>query len=440
MRRTLLAFLLFILGSGLLQAQAPKINFTEYDLDNGMHVILHKDNSVPVVAVTIMYHVGSKNENPERTGFAHFFEHLMFEGSKNIPRGEYSKHVEKAGGVLNANTTWDRTFYYELLPSNQLELGLWLESERLLHGRVDSIGIKTQKGVVCEEIKQRVENTPYGSILQEVTKRAFKKHPYKWTVLGSADHIHAASDQDVLNFYKTFYVPNNAVLVIAGDIDIDETKEKVKKYFGSIPKGTKEIYRPKDNEPALSVEVRDTIFDNIQLPAVIQAYRTPKQGTKDYYAMEMLSRVLSRGNSSRLYRSLVDEKQMALQVMAQPLPFEHSGLTLTFALPNIGIALDKVEAAMDAEMDKVKKELITEKEFEKLKNQIENQFVHSNSTIESRAGNLATYYTFFKNANLVNTELSKYMQVTREDIQKVAKKYLTKKNRVVLYYVPKNAR
>lgn len=419
-------------------AQADKIEFTEYDMDNGLHVILHQDNSFPLVVVTITYHVGSKNESPERTGFAHFFEHLMFEGSENIERGNFSKIVDNAGGELNANTTWDRTYFYEVLSSNQLELGLWLESERMLHLKVDSIGVATQKKVVTEEIKQREENQPYMSFQREISKRAFLEHPYKWTVLGSAEQIMAATESDYKDFYKNFYVPNNAVITIAGDINFNETKALINKYFGDIPKSKKEIFRPSQIEPIKNKEIRDTIYDNIQLPAVFQAYHTPKNGTKDFYAVDMLAKLLSGGKSSRFNKVLVDEKQLALQAFSFPFPYEDAGLTYAFALPNMGVDLKDLENAMDAEIEKVQNELISDDEFQKLKNQYEADHVNGNATLESRAYNLAINYTFHKNADLINTQINNYLSVTKEDLMRVAKEYFRKDNRVVLYYLPKN--
>ncbi|MDQ3100745.1 MAG: insulinase family protein, partial [Bacteroidota bacterium] len=205
-------------------AQSRAIEFTEFDLDNGLHVILHEDHGTPIVAVSVMYHVGSKDEDSKRRGFAHFFEHLLFEGSENIARGEFSKLVESAGGVLNANTSGDRTYYYEVLPSNHLELGLWLESERMLHAKVDQVGVNTQREVVKEERRQRYENQPYGSLLIEVLDRAYKEHPYKWPTIGFMEDLNAASEQDYKDFYKRFYIPNNAVLVVAGDIDPAQTR------------------------------------------------------------------------------------------------------------------------------------------------------------------------------------------------------------------------
>jgi len=436
-KHLLLTFLLLAFTSAIF-AQANKIEFEEYDLDNGLHVILHQDNSFPLVVVTITYHVGSKNERPERTGFAHFFEHLMFEGSANIPRGEYSKIVDKAGGTLNANTTWDRTYFYEVLSSNQLELGLWLESERMLQLNVDSIGVATQKKVVTEEIKEREDNQPYMSFQREIVKRAFVEHPYKWTVLGKAEHIMAATESDYKTFYDDFYVPNNAVLTIVGDIDFKDAKQLISKYYADIPASEKEIYRPKQVEPIKHKEVRDTIYDNIQLPAIFQAYHTPKSGTKDYYAVDMLATLLSGGESSRFYKVLVDEKQLAMEAASFPFPYEDAGLAFALALPNMGVELSDLEAAMDLEIERVQNELISDEELQKLKNQYEVNNVNANATLESRAYNLAINYTFHNDANLINTEINKYLEVSKEDILRVAKEYFRKDNRVVLYYLPKS--
>ncbi len=437
MRKLLiLKILICLAGHTLLQAQATRIDFVEYTLDNGLHVILHKDNSTPVVAVTMMYHVGSKNENPERTGFAHFFEHLMFEGTKHIERGEFDRYVEGAGGTLNAYTSFDLTYYFELLPSNQLELGLWLESERLLHAKVDSVGIATQKDVVIEEMKQTRDNQPYGRLLAETLSRAYTKHPYRWDVLGKEEHIRYAEDHEFSEFHSMFYVPENAVLTIAGDIEIEETRKLVAKYFADIPRGRHEIYRPEPVEPVRTAEVRDTVYDNIQLPLVLQAYHIPAQGSDDYYAVDMLAALLSRGESSRLHRSLVDEQQIAMMVQAMPLGLEHPGLAIIYAMPNIGTDPETLEAAINKELEKVRNELISEFEMQKVINQTENSFVNSNRTIASRANNLATYHTIFKDANRINTELSKYMEVTRDDIQRVANRYFREDNRVVLYFLP----
>jgi len=432
-------FLVFLFAAFSLSAFAQKrdISYEKYELDNGLKVILHQDKATPIVAVSVMYHVGSKNEKPDRTGFAHFFEHLLFEGSENIGRGEFDQYVQRSGGTLNANTTWDRTFYYEVLPSNQLEMGLWLESERMLHAKVEDKGIETQREVVKEERRQRIDNQPYGSILEEVFKRAYAEHPYRWPIIGYMEHLNAATEEDYVNFYETFYVPNNAILSIAGDIDMKETKAMVEKYFGSIPEGKTDIYRPQIVEPELTGEIRDTVFDNIQLPAVIQAYRIPAQGTEDYYAVNMLSTLLSQGESSRLYKSLVDEQQKALFVGNFPLSMEDPGLSIAFGIANMGVEPKALETAMDAEIQKVQETLISEREFQKLRNQIEADFVTENSRVLGVAESLANYEMYFGDANLINKEIDRYMAVSREDIRRAARKYFDPANRVVLYYLPK---
>lgn len=421
-------------------AQESKIKFTEYDLPNGLHVILHEDHSTPIVAVSIMYHVGSKNEDPKRTGFAHFFEHLLFEGSENIARGEFAKIVEKSGGTLNANTSNDRTYYYEIMPSNHLETSLWLESERMLHAKVDQIGIETQRAVVKEEKRQRYDNQPYGSLLPEVMKRVFINSPYKWTTIGSMEDLDAATESDYVNFYKTFYVPNNAVLSIAGDLNIEQTKKLVEKYFGSIPKGTRPMFRPDKTDLPLTKEIKDTIYDNIQLPAVVEAYRIPSFLDNDFYAVKMLGDLLSSGESSRMYKKLVDEEQKAVFVGAFPYPLENEGVFITYGFANFGGDADSLQMSMDEVIFETQNNLIPENEFQKLRNNIETELISSDATMAGIAENLASKYTYFKNTNMVNTELTNYMKVTREDIQRVAKKYFNKDKRVILYYLPKTKR
>ncbi len=436
-RKLILA--LGVMGFLNLNAQkAKQIEFTEYDLDNGMHVILHEDHSTPIVAVSVLYHVGSKNEDPERTGFAHFFEHLLFEGSENIERGEFFKIVQGNGGVLNANTSFDRTYYYEVLPSNQLKLGLWLESERMLHAKIDIEGVETQRGVVKEELKQRNENTPYGTILNETFAHAFVEHPYRWTPGGSPEYINKAELSEFMDFYKTYYVPNNATLSIAGDIDIKEAKEWIEMYFGSIPKGEGEVPRPNIVEPKKTAEVRDTVWDNIQLPAVVLGYHMPKQGDPDFYAMSMVSQLLSQGESSRFQKVIKDEKQKAVALGAFPLPTEDPGLALMFGITNMGVDAADLEAAMDEEINRVKTELISDEEYQKLQNQMDNDFISGNGRVESLAENLANYHVYFGDANLINTEIERYKKVKKEDLKAVANKYLNKENRVVLYYLPKS--
>ena len=378
MRSLIYSLVISLFFSAALFGQMPEIEFEEYELDNGLHVILHEDHSTPIVAVSVMYHVGSKNEDSNRTGFAHFFEHLMFEGSENIPRGQYFKIVQGNGGTLNANTSFDRTYYYEVLPSNQLKLGLWLESERMLHLKIDSTGVETQRSVIKEEKKQRLDNQPYGTLMQETFAHAYDKHPYRWTPIGSEQYIDQATIDEFREFYNKYYVPQNATLSIAGDIDVEETKELVDRYFSGIPRGDEEIERVDVVEPPQKEEVRDTVYDNIQLPLVLQAYHIPAQGTEDYYALNMLTNLLSRGQSSRMYKELVDNKQMAVSTGTIPLSLEDPGLFLAYSIANRGIAVDSLEQAMQEELDDVKNNLLSEREFKKIKNQIENRFVSRN--------------------------------------------------------------
>jgi predicted Zn-dependent peptidase len=438
MKKWLITLAMLVLLMQPVLAQKNKIKYEQYTLKNGLRVLLHQDNSTPIVAVSLLYHVGSKDEDPQRTGFAHFFEHLLFEGSENIGRGEYMGLVKDNGGTLNANTSYDRTFYYEILPSNQLELALWMESERLLHAKIEDVGIETQREVVKEERRQRFDNTPYGSLVDETMKRVFKTHPYGRGVIGSMDHLNAAKRDEFYAFYKKYYIPNNAVLSIAGDINVKQTKKWIEKYFGDIPKGPA-IERPDFVEPKQTAEIRDTVYDNIQLPAVVHAYRFPAQGTSDYYAMDMLSSLLSKGNSSRFQRNIVDRDQKALFVGAFPLGLEDESVALMFGIVNMGIGPDELDAAMVAEVEKVKKELISEEEFQKLKNQFENDLVSSYSSMAGIAENLANYLVYYGDANLINTEIARYNKVTREDIKRVAQLYLNAENRVSLHYLPKNA-
>lgn len=440
--KKIVVFMVLIFGFVLvLNAQNRKIKFTEYNLKNGLHVILHQDTSTPIVAVTVMYHVGSKNEKPNRTGFAHFFEHLMFEGSKYIPREGYFKIVQEHGGTLNANTTFDRTFYYEVLPSNDLDIGLWLESERMLHLKIDSTGVETQRKVVKEERKQRYDNQPYGSLLEETFKHAYKVYPYSWTPIGSVQYIDKATIGEFRKFYKTYYVPNNATISIAGDINIYDAEKLVNKYFSGIPRGTISMYRPTNVvEPPQKKEVRDTVYDNIQLPLVLFAYHIPPEKSNDYYAIKMLTTLLSGGQSSWMRKTLVDNEQVALQAGTFPITLEGPGLFLTYAVANVGTVPKKLETSMQAVLNKAKTELISKHEFQKLRNQIESEFVNSNATDLGVAQNLANFHVFFNNTNLINSQINKYMNVTREDIKNVADKYLKTKNRVVLYYLPKSAK
>ncbi len=418
---------------------AQEVSFEEYDLDNGLHVILHQDNNAPVVTASVMYHVGAKDENPEKTGFAHFFEHLLFEGTKNIERGEWRKIVSSRGGQMNANTTQDRTYYYVSFPSNNMELGLWLESERLMHPIINKIGVDTQSEVVQEERRMRYDNAPYGRWREQMFINLFKKHPYRWQTIGSLEHLASASLDDFKEFNKKYYVPNNAVLVVAGDIELEKTKKMIQDYFGPIPKGD-EIKRNAFVEDPIVSTIKAKYHDpNIQIPAILMGYRTPAQTDRDAYVLDMISTYLSDGKSSKLYKKLVDEKKKAIQVFAFNGSQEDYGAYVVGALPVGETSLDDIKTEIDEEIVKLQSEPISEKDYQKLQNKFENNFVNSNSSVSGIANSLARYYMLYDDTNLINNEIDIYQTITREEITAVANKYLKPSQRVELEYLPQEA-
>ena len=432
MKHLLSLIVLFVMGF----ASAQSVSFEEYDLSNGLHVILHQDNTAPVVTTSVMYHVGAKDEQPDRTGFAHFFEHLLFEGTKNIEKGAWFSIVTENGGSNNANTTDDRTYYYEVFPSNNLELGLWMESERMLHPIIEQDGVDTQNEVVKEEKRLRVDNQPYGKFLENVKKHLFSKHPYRWTTIGEMEHLDSATLDEFLAFNKKFYVPNNAVLVVAGDIDMNKTKELVQNYFGIIPRG-KDIERVSIKEDPIQEALKAEAFDsNIQIPAIITAYRTPSFKSRESRVLDMISTYLSDGPSSKLYKRLVDEKKMALQSGAINIAQEDYGMYVIFGLPQGDFKLTDLITEMDDEIAILKEKLISERDYQKLLNKFENGFVSSNASVEGIANSLARYYMLFGDTNLINSEIDIYRSITREEIREVANKYLNTNQRLVLEYLP----
>ncbi|MEJ1221213.1 M16 family metallopeptidase [Sediminicola sp. 1XM1-17] len=418
------------------QIGAQEVAYEEYDLDNGLHVILHQDNSAPLVTTSVMYHVGGKDRTEGRTGFAHFFEHLLFEGTKNIERGKWFEIVSSNGGRNNANTSQDRTYYYEVFPSNNLKLGLWLESERMLHPVIDQKGIDTQNEVVKEEKRLRYDNSPYGQILPVVGKSLFEKHPYKDPNIGYMADLDAATLEDVVAYNKKYYVPNNAVLVVAGDINISETKKMIQDYFAPIPKGAP-VTRNYPTEEPITKEVEITAYDaNIQIPAAIVGYRTPGFKERDAYVLDMISSYLSDGKSSKLYKKMVDEQKQALQIGAFNIGQEDYGMYLIFGLPVGETSLDTLVSEAEEEIAKVRTDLISEKDYQKLQNKFENRFVNSNSSVEGIAGSLATNYLLYGDTSLINKEIEIYRSISREEMKAVANKYLNPNQRVVIDYLP----
>ena len=428
-------FAILLIGCQFIYGQ--KVAFEEYDLENGLHVILHQDNSVPIVTTSVLYHVGSKDENPERTGFAHFFEHLLFEGTKNISKGKWFSIVTGNGGSNNAYTTNDFTYYYENFPSNNLKLGLWMESERMLHPIIDQTGVDTQNEVVKEEKRMRYDNSPYGKWNEEVKSYLYELHPYSQTTIGKMEHLDAATLEEFMAFNKKYYIPNNATLTVAGDIDIPQAKGWINDYFGPIPRGP-EIQRSFPKESPITETIKAEAFDpNIQIPAVFLAYRTPGRNSRDARVLDVISTYLSQGKSSKLYKKLVDDKKMSLQVAAFNLNNEDYSTYVILSLPLGENTLETLITEIDEEVSKIQKELISEKDYQKLQNQFESEFVNSNSTIEGIANSLAEYYVFYGgDTNLINKELDLYKSISREEIRNVAQKYLNTNQRLELHYLP----
>ena len=419
---------------------SQNVDFIEYDLDNGLHVILHQDKSVPLAVTSVMYHVGSKDDSPDRTGFAHFFEHLLFEGTENIDRGQFIKIVESNGGSLNAYTSNDETYYFEFFPSNKLELGLWLESERMLHPVIDEIGVQTQNEVVKEEKRSNYDNRPYGQLLPQITQSLFTKHPYRWLPIGSMEHLDAATLDEFIAYNKKFYVPNNAVLVVAGNFEIDDVKKKISEYFGPIPRG-EDVPRINITEDPITAEIKKKFYDpNIQLPMGLVSYRIPSFKDRDAYVLDMISSILSGGKSSRLYKKMVDDKKVSVQVQAVNLSFEDYGIYVILSLPVGENTLQTLYDNIDEEIEKLKSDLISDREYEKLQNEFENSFISTNASMSGIANSLASYYLLHDNVNLINERLDIYKSITKEEIRDVANKYLNKDSRAIIDYLPESAK
>lgn len=434
MKKKLLSFAVVVFLGAAFNAQ--QIKFEEYDLPNGLHVILHQDNSAPVVTTGVMYHVGSKDEVKGRSGFAHFFEHLLFEGTPNIKRGEWFKIVSSNGGQNNANTTSDRTYYYETFPSNNEQLGLWMEAERMRHAVINQIGVDTQREVVKEEKRMRYDNQPYGNLLPAILNNVFTNHPYHTPTIGSMEDLNAAKLDEFLDFYKKHYIPNNATLVVAGNIKPEQTKKWIEEYYGSIPKGNLAKKTFAQDEP-ITQEKEVTVTDsNIQMPAYLFAYRTPSNKDKEGYALEMLSSYLSNGKSSVLYKKLIDKEKKALAVQAVNLGMEEASVFAFFAIPMGSTTKETLKSDIDAEVKKIQTDLISEEDYQKLQNQFENQFVNSNSSIQGIAASLATNHVLMGDTNLINKEIDIYRSITREDLRNAAKKYLNNNQRVIINYIP----
>lgn len=417
----------------------PKVKVKQYTLKNGLTVVLHRDMSTPVVAVNTWYHVGSKNETPGRTGFAHLFEHMMFQGSKNY-NNDYFSPLQEAGGSINGTTNADRTWYYETMPSNFLELALFMEADRLggLLEAMTQEKLDNQRDVVKNERRQRVDNQPYGTAFERIGEIMYPKgHPYNWTTIGSLEDLQAASMDDVKDFFRQYYVPENTILVVSGAFEEKQAKNWIEKYFGPIARGTTPINRPNPDMPKLDKEVRTTVEDSLATaPRRYMVWHTVKQYSPDEAALDILGYILSTGRTSRLQSKLVYEKELVANVGAGNSTREIAGAFQVQATARPGKNLDDIEKEIDAEIERIKKEPPTAEELMRAKNSIASQSIFGLQTVLGKGDQIGTYTGFLKNPKYFQEDLDRYSRVTAADVQRVANTYLTS-NRLVMSYVPK---
>jgi len=412
------------------------LTFEEYDLPNGLHVILHQDHTLPIVAVNLWYHVGSKNEHEGETGFAHLFEHMMFQGSDNVAANMHFHHVQSAGGTLNASTSFDRTNYYNTLPAHQLELGLWLESDRMNSLAVTAETLETQRSVVMEERRSRYDNQPYGTMLMELFARAYKMQPYRWPTIGSMADIQSATLEQVRAFHNMYYRPENATLCLAGDFESGSARALIERYFGSIANQDGEMYRPFAHEPVQTTQIRDYVYDSIPLPGLIIGMHIPDMNDDDFIPLDLLSYILTSGESSRLYRRFVYEARIAQSILSYAYDLEMPGLFLFRIIAQQGKTPEMLESMLWKELDDVRRNGVTAQELQKAKNRIETSFVRAGSSLQSRADLLNSFHVLAGDAAKLNSHHERIHAVTQEDVQRVAAKYLTEHNATCLHYLP----
>lgn len=427
-------------AAAALKVEPPQLQVREHRLGNGLRILLHEDHSVPVVELQVIYHVGAKNERPGRHGFAHLFEHIMFKGSENVEPEEHKVFVESIGGRYNAGTDFDRTTYFQTIPSNYLERFLWLEADRMRSLDVSQENFASERDVVKEERQTRIDSPPFGRLLQTVLDKTFTTHPYRVLPIGKVEDLEAATLEDVREFHRTFYVPNNATVVIAGDFDSNQAIQWIEKHFGSIPKGG-EISRNIPKEPAQTAERRAISYDpNVPLPAALLTYHVPEAGHPDLYALEVASEILSAGQSSRLYRELVYDKQIALAAGGQAIVLEDPGVFFFFAFMQGGHTAEEGEKALLAAVEKLQTQPVSAEELDKAKNQVVSGLVFGRQTVQDKANAIGYAATILDDVSLVNRQLPLYQKVTAADIQRVARTYFKPENRTVVYMLPESLR
>ena len=418
----------------------PKLDYQMTTLSNGLRVILSEDHSTPVVHVSVWYHVGSRDEKPGRTGFAHLFEHMMFKGSKNVQPESHTSIIASYGGRSNAYTQEDATVFWETLPSQYLPLALWMEADRMATLRVDRDAFEKEREVVKEERRLRVDNQPYGRLNEILFDHAFTTHPYKHATIGSMKDLEAASLQDVRDFHDTYYVPENAVVTVVGDFDSAQATQLVQQYFGRVPKATRPVPRDIPKEPEQTQERRATIQEEWPLPAVVIAYHVVYDGHPDSYPLHLTSKILFDGESARMTRDLVYDKRIAVAAFGNANILQDPNLFYAVAIAPAGQSLQAVEREMLAQFDNLKTDGVTAHELERAKNQFMRDYIIGRETDEQKALHLAHAAVIHNDIRTADAEIDVFLNLATTDIQRVAKTYFIEKNRTVLYILPKGAR
>jgi zinc protease len=439
--RALSALVLIAVSSCLAPAQAavrpPKLQYQILRLPNGLTVILSEDHSVPIVHLEVWYHVGSKDERPGHTGFAHLFEHMMFKGSKNVEPDAHASLITGVGGTSNAYTTEDVTVFWETVPAQYLPLALWLEADRMATLRIDKDTLNREREVVKEERRMRVDNQPYGSLSEIIYDQAFTIHPYKHTTIGRMADLEAASVDNVRDFYRTYYVPNNATLALVGDLDPPQAIQLVTEYLGRVPRSERPIPRDTPQEPPQLHEKRVTLVENWPLPVVVVAHHITYDGHPDSYPLHMAAKVLSDGQSSRIYRKLVYERGIALAAFGTGNIVEEPNLFFTVAIVQPDHTLEEAEQALLEELDRLKNEPVSDRELQRAKNQFARDYIVGRETDQQKATELAHAVVIHKgDITTADGEFDVFMKITPADIQRVARTYFTPERRVVLKILP----
>lgn len=408
------------------------VKFNRFTLDNGLRVIVHEDHTTPMAVLNILYDVGARDEDPDQTGFAHLFEHLMFGGSVNIP--QYDEPLQRVGGENNAFTSNDVTNYYITLPAANIETAFWLESDRMLSLAFSEKSLEVQRNVVIEEFKQRYLNQPYGDVWLKLRPLVYKKHPYQWATIGKEiKHIEDARIADVKAFFKKHYNPQNAIMVVGGNITTEQAKQLAEKWFGPIPAGEK-YHRNLPKEPVQQEARRETVTAKVPLNDLYMAFHMPGRLEEGYYEMDLISDILSRGNSSRLYRTLVKDKQLFSEIHAYNMGSFDSGMLVIEGKPLKDVSIEAAEAAIWEELEKLKQQIVPADELTKVKNKTESTMVFSEMSLLDKAMNLAQF-ELLGDADKLNHETDKYLAITAQQIQKQAKEVFRKENCSTLIYL-----